>query len=64
MISINEEFSPLSSFPQGEFAREIADIFGPKGNLSAISGFEWRPEQQRMAASVADALEGRTHLVV
>jgi ATP-dependent DNA helicase DinG len=64
MISINEEFSPLSSPPQGEFAREIAEIFGPKGSLSAISGFEWRPEQQRMAASVAEALEGRTHLVV
>jgi ATP-dependent DNA helicase DinG len=64
MISINEEFPPLSSPPQGEFAREIAEIFGPKGSLSAISGFEWRPEQQRMAASVAEALERRTHLVV
>lgn len=64
MISINEEFSAASQTPQGEFAREIAGLFGPKGSLATISGFEWRPEQQRMAAAVAETLEGRSHLVV
>jgi ATP-dependent DNA helicase DinG len=64
MISLNEEFSAVNQLPQGEFAREIAELFGPQGKLSAISGFEWRPEQQRMAAAVAETLERRSHLVV
>jgi ATP-dependent DNA helicase DinG len=61
MISINEE--PHSASSAG-FAHEIAELFGPNGTLSAIRGFEWRPEQQRMAAGVAAALSSRSHLVV
>ncbi len=64
MISINEDLPTASRPPRGEFAREVAELFGPKGRLSAISGFEWRPEQQRMAAAVAESLENRSHLVV
>ena len=64
MISLNEEISPSHSPAPGEFAREVAELFGPKGRLSAIRGFEWRQEQQRMAAALAEALEGRTHLIV
>jgi ATP-dependent DNA helicase DinG len=64
MISVNEEFSSAKHPHQGEFVREIADLFDPQGKLSAIRGFEWRPEQQRMASAVAEALEGRSHLVV
>jgi ATP-dependent DNA helicase DinG len=64
MISLNEEYHPAASALQGEFAREVGELFGPKGKLAAIRGFEWRPEQQQMAAAVAAALEGRTHLVV
>ena len=64
MISLNEDFPPSHSAVQGEFAREVAELFGPRGRLSAIRGFEWRQEQQRMAEAVAEALEGRSHLVV
>ena len=64
MISINEEFPSVSHAELGAFAREVSDLFGPQGSLSAISGFEWRPEQQRMAAAVAQSLEDRAHLVV
>jgi ATP-dependent DNA helicase DinG len=64
MISINEEYSPRAPADPGAFEREVAAIFGPKGSLAAIRGFEWRPEQQRMAAGVAAALAGRSHLVV
>ena len=64
MISLNEEYHPAASALQGEFAREVGELFGPKGKLAAIRGFEWRPEQQQMAAAVAAALERRTHLVV
>ncbi len=67
MISINEEFHPEITGrpdPRGEFEREVTALFGPNGSLSTIKGFEWRPEQQRMAAAVARALENRAHLVV
>jgi ATP-dependent DNA helicase DinG len=59
MISLNEDFPAAT-----DFASEVAALFGPDGSLAAIRGFEWRPEQQRMASAVADALAGRTHLVV
>jgi ATP-dependent DNA helicase DinG len=64
MISINEELSPGAPVAAGVFAREIAELFGPQGTLASIRGFEWRPEQQRMAEGVAAALAGRSHLVV
>ncbi len=64
MISINEEFPSANHVRMGAFGREVSDLFGPQGSLSAINGFEWRPEQQRMAAAVAESLENRTHLVV
>ena len=39
-------------------------MFGKGGLLSAARNFEYRPEQQQMAAAVAGALEGNHHLVV
>ena len=51
MISINEELAPGAPPVTGGFAREIAELFGPNGMLASIRGFEWRPEQQRMAAA-------------
>jgi ATP-dependent DNA helicase DinG len=59
MISLNED-SPAVA----DFAGEMASLFGPEGRLASIRGFEWRPEQQRMASAVAGALAGRSHLVV
>lgn len=59
MISINEN-TPCGS----GFAAEVEALFAPSGRLAGVRGFEWRPEQQSMAAAVASALDGRGHLVV
>ena len=59
MISLNEDIPA-----DADFAGEMASLFGPEGRLASIRGFEWRPEQQRMASAVAGALAGRSHLVV
>jgi ATP-dependent DNA helicase DinG len=64
MISNNEQFPAGAGAASGGFAKEMEELFGPKGSLAAIRGFEWRPEQQQMAEGVAAALEGRSHLVV
>ncbi|HWB58901.1 MAG TPA: helicase C-terminal domain-containing protein, partial [Chthoniobacteraceae bacterium] len=48
----------------GAFAARIAAMFAPGGLLAKAKNFEYRPEQQRMAESVARALESGRHLVV
>jgi ATP-dependent DNA helicase DinG len=45
-------------------SRDIYDMFGAGGLLSGAKNFEYRSEQQQMAAAVAGALEGNHHLVV
>jgi ATP-dependent DNA helicase DinG len=47
-----------------EFVEGIHAIFSDKGLLSKAKNFEFRPQQQEMAASVAQALEEERHLVV
>ena len=47
-----------------EFVERIRAIFSEKGLLSRAKNFEFRPEQQEMAAGVAQALEEERHLVV
>src|SRR6266567_1097973 len=47
-----------------EFVERIHAIFSDKGLLSKAKNFEFRPEQQEMAARVAQALEEERHLVV
>jgi ATP-dependent DNA helicase DinG len=46
------------------FAQNVRGMFGKGGLLSGAKNFEYRPEQQQMAAAVAEALEGSRHLVV
>jgi ATP-dependent DNA helicase DinG len=42
-----------------------AEILGPSGRIAArLAGYEQRPEQLEMARAVADAIEGRRHLIV
>src|SRR5438093_2148117 len=48
----------------GEFVEQIRAIFSDKGLLSKAKNFEFRPQQQEMAAAVARALEEERHLVV
>src|SRR5436309_2222954 len=47
-----------------EFVEQIRAIFSDKGLLSKAKNFEFRPQQQEMAAGVAHALEEERHLVV
>ncbi len=39
-------------------------VFSPEGKLSSLNGFEYRPQQHRMAQAIADALENNSHLLV
>ena len=55
--------APLDSFPQ-EFERQVAQAFGPGGLLARSRDFEYRPQQQTMAAAVARACQNRTQLIV
>jgi ATP-dependent DNA helicase DinG len=43
---------------------QVEDIFSPQGLLSKASNFEYRPQQQAMAAEVARVLAGGEHLAV
>ena len=58
-ISLEEEISKELSLVD-----QVAGIFGEKGVLANISGFETRPEQFQMAHAIAEALQEETHLVV
>ena len=55
--------APLETFPS-EFERQVAQAFGPGGLLSRSKDFEYRPQQQTMAAAVARACQDRSHLIV
>jgi ATP-dependent DNA helicase DinG len=57
MIAMHHETS-------GSFAERVREIFSPTGRLAKAKNFEYRPEQQEMAAAVAHALETQSHLVV
>jgi ATP-dependent DNA helicase DinG len=45
-------------------AARIEEFFSPTGLLSKARNFEYRPQQQQMAAAVARALEENNHLIV
>src|SRR5438132_13008455 len=47
-----------------EFVERVRTIFSENGLLSKAKNFEFRPQQQEMAAAVARALEEDRHLVV
>jgi ATP-dependent DNA helicase DinG len=47
-----------------DLVQQVAEIFSPKGILSRSPNFEFRPQQQEMAVSVARALEKGDHLAV
>lgn len=59
--------SAIESQPAGshlDLVQQVEHIFSPGGILSRSKNFEFRPQQQQMAAAVARALEGREHLAV
>src|SRR5437899_5066755 len=47
-----------------EFVQRVRGFFSEKGPLSKAKNFEFRPQQQEMAARVGQALEEDRHLVV
>src|SRR3989475_1068722 len=47
-----------------EFVERVRAIFSENGQLSKAKNFEFRPQQQEMAAAVARVLEEEHHLVV
>src|SRR5437762_10915567 len=47
-----------------DFVERIQIIFSENGRLSKAKKFEFRPQQQEMAAAVAQALEEDRHLVI
>ena len=46
------------------FVERVRAFFSQNGPLSKAKNFEFRPQQQEMAAAVATALEEERHLVV
>jgi len=57
VIALREDFDP-------DFIEIIRDMFGPGGLLSRARQFEYRAQQQQMAAAIARALQEGRHLVV
>src|SRR5947208_573475 len=47
-----------------DFVERVRSVFAPDGLLAKARNFEYRPEQQAMAAGIAQALEEERHLVV
>ena len=47
-----------------DFVERVRAFFSQNGPLSKAKNFEFRPQQQEMAAAVATALEEERHLVV
>src|SRR6188472_304337 len=47
-----------------EFVDRVRSFFSEEGPLSKAKNFEFRPQQQEMAARVAQALEEEQHLIV
>src|SRR5438094_1496095 len=57
MISLRDNFG-------SEFVERVRGFFSENGPLSKAKNFEFRPQQQEMAARVAQALAEEQHLVV
>src|SRR5262245_29598458 len=56
--------STLENEPMAGLVSEVEGIFSESGILSRSRNFEYRPEQQQMAAAVARGLENGEHLLV
>src|SRR6201982_3800804 len=54
----------LKDVVSSEFVERVHAFFSVNGPLSKAKNFEFRPQQQEMAARVAQALEEEHHLVI
>ena len=57
MIALKDRFG-------SDFVERVRAFFSENGPLSKAKNFEFRVQQQEMAAGVASALEEERHLVV
>jgi ATP-dependent DNA helicase DinG len=58
-------YNPYLVVMSTETLRSVVDrIFSPSGTLAERAGYEHRPQQAAMATAVAEALQGRRHLLV
>ncbi|MGC3992356.1 MAG: ATP-dependent DNA helicase [Chthoniobacteraceae bacterium] len=64
MISLHETYGQAAPEGDSDFVRRIEAMFAPDGLMAKAKNFEYRPEQQNMAVSIARSLERGTHLVV
>jgi ATP-dependent DNA helicase DinG len=66
MISLHETFGDAGGdeAAPSDFVRRVEAMFAPEGLMGKAKNFEYRPEQQQMAAAVARSLEQGKHLVV
>ncbi|MHB9008833.1 MAG: ATP-dependent DNA helicase [Limisphaerales bacterium] len=60
MISLSEPVIVGKS----DLVEQVRHIFSPQGILAQAKNFEFRPQQQQMAGTVAEALVNRRHLAV
>src|SRR6266699_2437026 len=58
------EMIALKNVVSSEFVERVHAFFSENGPLSKAKNFEFRPQQQEMAARVAQALEEERHLVI
>src|SRR5437588_1762891 len=58
------EMIALKNVLSSEFVERVHAFFSENGPLSKARNFEFRPQQQEMAAAVAKALEEERHLVI
>ena len=58
------EMIALKNVLSSEFDERVHAFFSENGPLSKAKNFEFRPQQQEMAARVAQALEEERHLVI
>ena len=59
-----EQMIALKDNLGSEFVERVRGFFSENGPLSKAKNFEFRPQQQEMAARVAQALEEEQHLIV
>jgi ATP-dependent DNA helicase DinG len=56
-------FSGKMGFRVG-LIKDVRTFFSPEGSLARFKNFEYRPQQQRMAEAVAEALQNNNKLIV
>ncbi len=57
-------FSGQNGVSESDLIKEVRAFFSPEGSLARFKNFEYRPQQQRMAEAVAEALLTNNKLIV